>query len=58
MRVEALAGETLRARVKAVSPLASAPPEGVASAVDLVRRVHQVRVLVDIENPGEPCSRA
>ena len=53
VRAEALAGTTLRSSVRDVSPQASAPPEGVTSSVDLVRRVHQVRVLVDIDNPQE-----
>lgn len=52
IRAEALPGRTLRATVHGVSPIAEAPPED-GVHLDLVRRARQVRVLVDIENPGE-----
>ena len=53
VRAEALAGTTLRSKVETISPLAAAPPEGTTSDIDLVRRAHQVRVLVEIENPQQ-----
>jgi putative peptide zinc metalloprotease protein len=53
VRAEALAGTTLRSKVESISPLAAAPPEGTTSDIDLVRRAHQVRVLVEIDNPQQ-----
>ncbi len=52
IRAEAYPGRTLRATVRDVAPVAEAPPEG-GLHLDLVRRARQVRVLVEIENPGE-----
>lgn len=52
VRADALPGRTLRATVRGVAPVAEPPPEGDGAHLDLVRRARQVRVLVDIENPG------
>ena len=52
IRAEAIPGRTLRATVHGVAPVAEAPPED-GVHLDLVRRARQVRVVVDIDNPGE-----
>jgi putative peptide zinc metalloprotease protein len=52
IRAESLPGRTLRATVRDVAPVA-VDPEGGGAHLDLVRRARQVRVLVEVDNPGE-----
>lgn len=47
----AFPGETLRATIQAIAPVAAEPTAQEEVALDLVRRVNLVRVLVEIDNP-------
>jgi len=50
LRARAYPGRSLRAEVRSIAPLATPPSEDEEARLDLVQRVHVMRVLVEIDN--------